>query len=89
MTQPLDRKVIGVLHKTKNGEYISPDEYVVFLAKDNAFPPTLAFYIEECKRIGADERQIASAVDLLERVNKWRLAHKDRLKVPDVEPGEL
>ena len=39
----LDGKFHGTIVKNKNGQEVPPDEFAVFLAKDNAFPATLRF----------------------------------------------
>jgi hypothetical protein len=84
----LDGKCHGVIVKDLTGEIIPPSEYVIFLAKDNAFVPTLEFYYQECERIGADQEQLDAIVRLINRVKAWRRANKDRCKVPDAVPGE-
>lgn len=88
MADKLDDKVSGVLHRDKDGSFIPPDEYVVFRPQDNAFPATLRFYREECSRIGCDAAQLVALDNLIARVDAWRAAHPDRLKLADVEPGE-
>lgn len=79
----LDAKFSGMIFKAKNGEVVGEDEYVVFLAKDSAFLPTLRFYLEECKRQGADGAQRHAVEQLIERVEEWRAANPTRCKVPD------
>lgn len=85
----LDGKCYGVLVKNKDGSIIPPDQWIVFLAKDNALPATLAFYRSECIRIGAAREQVEAVEALLERVGAWRRANHDKCKVPDVQAGEL
>lgn len=85
----LDGKFHGRIFKNKNGEEVPPDEFVVFLAKDNAFPATLRFYHEECERQGAAPEQLAAVEAAIERLMVWRAEHPERLKTPDVEPGEI
>lgn len=84
----LDAKFDGVIFKSKDQSIVPPDEYVVFLAKDNAFPATLKFYEEECERLGADKRQLAAVRAMRERVTRWRREWPERCKVPDVDQGE-
>lgn len=86
--QPLDGKFQGKVFRNLDGTEVPPDQFVVFLAKDNAFPATLAFYRQECERIGAGPEQLAAVDRLIQRVDAWRLANKDQLKIPDAEPGE-
>ena len=89
MAQPLDGKFSGVVHRNKDGRFEPPDSWMVFVARDNCLLPTLGFYREECIRQGAGPNQVASLDALIQRVKKWREAHPDQCKVPDVEIGEL
>lgn len=84
-----DGKFQGRIYKNKNGEEVPPDEYVVFLVKDNAFLPTLRFYREECQRQGAASAQLQAVDEAIARVEAWRAVNTDRCKTPDVEPGEI
>lgn len=79
----LDAKFSGHIFKVKDGSMVGEDEYVVFLAKDSAFLPTLKFYLEECKRQGADEDQLKAVAALIERVVEWRSNFAYRCKIPD------
>lgn len=85
----LDAKFTGVIVKNKDGSIVPQDEYVVFLAKDNAFPATVEFYINECRRQGAEPEQVDAVREMYDRLTEWREANPDRCKPPDVEPGEL
>lgn len=73
---------VGIF-KAKDKSRVPDDEWVVFLAKDNAFAAVLPLYREECVRRGCDEEQIRAADALIERVTAWRAAHPERLKNPD------
>lgn len=84
----LDGKFAGSIHRVGDGEEIQPDQFVVFLAKDNAFLPTLRFYREECERIGAGLEQLLAVDRLIGRVELWRQNNPHLWKVPDAEPGE-
>ena len=84
----LDGKFHGVVVKNKNGVVVTPDQWIVFLAKDNALMPTLAYYLAECERIGASAAQLESIKGLMTRAQAWRDAHPDACKVPDIEPNE-
>ncbi len=84
----LDGKFRGTIYRDTDGKVVGDDEWVVFLAKDNAFLPTLHFYWRECQRIGADKEQIAAVARLIERVEKWREENPGLLKVPDAAVGE-
>jgi len=85
---PLDAKVTGILHKTETGEFIPPDEYVVFRAHDKCFLETLLFYKAQCVLEGAEEEQLNAVDRLIQRVIDWQKAHPDRMKIPDAKPGE-
>lgn len=85
----LDAKFSGVIFKVKDGSIVPDDEYMVFLAKDNAFLPTLQFYRAECVRIGADKEHIAAVDRTIGRLMDWRSAHHHRLKIPDAKGEKL
>jgi hypothetical protein len=89
MHRQLDGKFYGIIHRNKDNAVEPPDSWIVFVARDNALLPTLKFYRQECARIGAGNTQLAAVDELIERVAKWREANPGKLKVPDVEPGEL
>ena len=61
----------------------------MFLAKDNAFPATAAFYRQECERLGADAEQLAAVDRLIGRLMQWRYDNPHRLKVPDARGEAL
>ena len=84
----IDGKFSGVIIKAKDGSVVPPDQYIVFLAKDNALPATVRFYEEECERLGADARQLEAVRKMRARLDRWRQAHHDLCKVPDVAVGE-
>ncbi len=85
----LDAKFYGTVLKVKNDEPVHADEFVVFLAKDNAFPATLQFYRDECIRLGADPEQVQAVNRMMDRLEAWRKANPDRLKVPDAAGEKL
>jgi hypothetical protein len=85
----LDAKFYGAIYKAKDNSSVSDDQYMVFLAKDNAFPATLAFYLEECVRLGADAEHIESVMRTQRRLNEWREANPDLCKVPDARGEKL
>ena len=89
MVERLDGKFQGTITKNKNGEVVPPDEFMVFLAKDNAFPATLRFYRDECERKGAGLAQLQAVDEAIARLHQWRQANPHRLKTPDVEAGEI
>lgn len=84
----IDAKFSGVIVKAKDGSVVPPDQYIVFLAKDNALPATLKFYEEECERLGADPRQLGALRAMRGRLDQWRHENHALCKVPDVAEGE-
>jgi hypothetical protein len=85
----LDRNFTGIIVKNKDGSIVPHDEYIVFLAKDNAFLPTLGFYRKECARLGADNTQLTAIDTLIDAVLDWREKNPERCKTPDVQDNEL
>lgn len=85
----LDGKFHGIIAKNKDGTIVPQDQWMCFLAKDNAVPATLEFYYEECKRQGAALDQLNAVKAMIERVTAWRAANPKLCKVPDVQAGEL
>lgn len=85
----LDAKFYGEIRKVKDDSIVPDDEYVVFLAKDNAFVHALEHYRTCCVGLGADEEQIAAVSRMIERVHDWRQANPDRCKVPDAKGEKL
>jgi len=85
----LDAKFYGDLFKVKDDSRVPDDEYVVFLAKDNAFAAILPLYRDKCIELGCDEEQVASVNRMINRLYGWRSAHRDRLKDPDAAGEKL
>lgn len=85
----LDGKFHGIIAKNKDGSIVPQDQWMVFLAKDNAVPATLRFYFGECQRQGASRDQLAAVADMIDRVDAWREANPNLCKTPDVQPGEI
>lgn len=88
LPQRLNAKFHGDIYKVKDGTRVPDDEYIVFLAKDNAFALTLPHYRTYCIGLGCDEEHIALVDELIERVNEWRRANPHRLKNPDAKGEE-
>lgn len=80
MPKPLDGKFYGVIHRHKDHAVEPPDSWILFVARDNALIPTLKFYKEECRRIGADQSQLVAIDELIFRVAQWRSEHPDQCK---------
>lgn len=83
MVKKLDSKFSGVIYKDTDGSIVPADQFIVFLAKDNAVPRMLKFYYDECVRIGAAEPQLEGIKELVERTMEWRRNHPEMCKVPD------
>lgn len=89
MSRKLDGKFHGVIVKNKDGSIVPQDQWIVFLAKDNAVPKMLAAYYTECQKQGASIEQLDAVAGLITRVDQWRRQNFDKCKVPDVQPGEI
>jgi hypothetical protein len=87
--EKLDAKFYGTIRKVKDDTVVPEDQWMVFLAKDNAFPPTLQFYYEECVRLGADAEHLAAVERTISRVKVWREVNQSKLKVPDAKGEKL
>lgn len=85
----IDRKFTIQATCREHGHAHTEADSALFLAKDIAFPAALRAYIRECVRLGADERQIAAAKAMMERVVKYQAEHPDLIKVPDVDDTPL
>ncbi len=85
---PLDTKFYGTIRKAKDDTIVPPDQYVVFLAKDNAFAATLPIYRQVCVSLGVGGAQIVAIDELIARVSRWRAENPEKCKLPDIEPGE-
>jgi hypothetical protein len=88
-TTKLDAKFYAAVHKVKDGKSVPDDEWMIFLAKDNAFPATLRFYLNECRQLGADDEHCESVERTIRRLDEWRAANPDRCKVPDAKGEKL
>lgn len=85
----LDAKFYGDVRKVKDDSAVPDDEYVVFLAKDNAFAAVLPVYRAICVSLGADKEQVNAVDRMITRMNRWREDHPDRLKVPYAKDEKL
>lgn len=81
----LDAKFYGEIRKAKDNSLVPDDQYVVFLAKDNAFAKLLPLYLIECRTQHCDKAQLDAVQAMIDRVNAWREANPDKLKTPDAE----
>ena len=85
----MDKRFDGTIFKTKDMSIVPPDQYIVFLVKDNAVPAMLEAYYRELFRIGASDEQKSAIASLRQRVADWRKANPELCKIPDVADGEL
>jgi hypothetical protein len=85
----LDSKFYGAVRKVKDDSFVPEDEYVIFLAHDNAFAMILPAYRKACIDLGADTEHIAALDRMIERLAAWRAANPDRLKIPDARGERL
>ncbi len=85
----LDAKFYGEIRKVKDDSLVPDDQYVVFLAKDNAFAAVLPVYLAACKSIGCDAEHVASVERMIGRMTTWRAQNPDKLKVPDAKGEKL
>jgi hypothetical protein len=81
--EKLDAKFHGSIFKVKDGTPVRDDEYIVFLAKDNAFAAILPDYLKKCEELGCDEEQLNAVRRLILRVRLWRAHFPEQLKNPD------
>jgi hypothetical protein len=85
----LDAKFYGEVRKAKDDSVVPEDEWIVFLAKDNAFLPTLEFYLDRCLDLGCDHEHIEAVERTIARAEAWRAANPDKLKNPDARGEKL
>jgi hypothetical protein len=85
----LDAKFYGEIRKVKDDSLVPDDEYVVFLAKDEAFADTIYYYRDRCIALGADREQIDAVNRMIQRIEDWRANNPSRLKVPDANGEKL
>lgn len=85
----LDAKFYGDIRKIKNDELLSQDEYMVFLAKDNAFALTLPVYRSICKALNADQEHLDAVDKTITRLEIWRKENADKCKTPDAKGEKL
>jgi hypothetical protein len=68
----LDAKFYGEIRKAKDDSLVPADEYVVFLAKDDAFAAILPHYRTMCHAMGATAEQLQAIDRMIERLEFWR-----------------
>lgn len=87
--EKLDAKFYGEIRKVKDDSIVPDDEYMVFLAKDNAFAVIFPEYEEKCAELGCDAEQLAAIHRAGIRLRGWREQHPERLKNPDAANEKL
>lgn len=87
--EKLDKKFYGEIRKAKDDSIVPDDEWIVFLAKDNAFAEWVYDYRDRCIAMNADREQIDAISGVIERLERWRAAHPERCKVPDAKGEKL
>lgn len=85
----LDAKFYGEVRKAKDDTVVPEDEWMLFLAKDNAFADVLPAYLKRCIQLGCDDEQIASIKRGVDRLYAWRRDNPDKLKNPDATGEKL
>lgn len=85
----LDAKFYGTISKAKDSSLVHEDEWMLFLAKDNAFNEILPLYRDKCIELGCDQEQIEAVNRAISRVKEWRSNNKDRIKNPDAKDEKL
>jgi hypothetical protein len=79
----------GDIRKAKDDSSVPDDEWVVFLAKDDAFSVVLPIYWQVCHALGCDAEQLEAVQALISRVSAWRKANPERCKVPDAKGEKM
>lgn len=85
----LDAKFYGEIRKVKDDSIVPDDQYVVFLAKDNAFAAILPEYRKLCEALHCDKEHLAAVDRMIIRLDAWRVANPDKLKRPDAAGEKL
>lgn len=85
----LDKKFYGNIRKVKDDTTVPIEQWVVFLAKDNAFADIVKQYPKKCEELGCDKEQIEAAYKLVEDIEEWRSNHPELCKIPDAHGERL
>lgn len=85
----MDAKFYGEIKKVKDDSIVPEDQYVVFLAKDNAFFSTVPYYMLQCMQFGCDQEHLEAVLRMYLRMRKWRLDNPGKLKTPDAAGEKL
>lgn len=87
--EKMDAKFYGEIRKVKNDEVVPDDQWICFLAKDDAFAAILSQYYHKCIELRCDEQQLQAVRRMMERVFTWRVNNADKCKVPDAAGEKL
>lgn len=85
----LDPKFYGSVLRAMDNSAVPEDQYMVFLAGDNAFPETLQFYRDKCAAVGTDPELLAAIDRSIDRLTEWRARNADKLHVPNANGERL
>ena len=85
----LDAKFLGPITKVKDDSTVPDDQWMLFLAKDNAFALTAPYYLLQCIKLKCDAEQIAQVAEALGRLYRWRANNPDKLKNPDAKGEKI
>lgn len=87
--EAIDRKFEFDALCIEHDDPVDNNHAMIFLAKDAALPEALKAYRAKAESLGAGPRQLQAVDLLMERVDRYQATHADRVKVPDVDEGEL
>jgi hypothetical protein len=71
-------KYHGIIAKTSTGQIIPPDDYLIFMKKDDAVPAMLTTYYEKCNELGCDDDHLEWVADQVYNLRHWREQNADR-----------
>ncbi len=85
----LDAKFYGEIRKVKDDSIVPENEYMVFLAKDDAFILALYAYRNICVSMNCDQEQIDAVDRGIYRAEQWRADNPTRCRKPDAKGEKL
>jgi hypothetical protein len=87
----LDKKFYAdhSIRKVKDHTRVPEDEWIVFLAKDDAFAAILSRYRAECARLGCDSDQLLAVDKMIANVDKWRADHPELCHPPHAKGEKM
>lgn len=66
----------------------SDEPCIVFRGKDTLLLPLLAEYVRDAANSGAATEFLQAITERYEQVDMWQINNPDKVKVPDLRPGE-